>query len=267
MSKNKFVLNDTTTITQLNQFFAGLDDTTKVRARDLGEGKIELYVRKDTFKQFFTDKLRLGFLVERDYSKAVDRIKKMAAANGSTKSIKYKDEQDSAREEFGRHTHDFSASGLKGHLQHLAQHENNQLTAREALASGIPSRDDLSPELIATLTNSESIKKTQEFINSIFPSADEEKISQEIDNFFVYISGKYDLNCRLNPAAIDNEVARDFADTWLKTIEEEGKMRESHSARLEAPLLDPKLKETLTEICRSVVKYAKDQEPGSKDKQ
>ena len=161
MSKNKFVLNDTTTITQLNQFFAGLDDATKVRARDLGEGKIELYVRKDTFKQFFTDKLRLGFLVERDYSKAVDRIKKMAAANGSTKSIKYKDEQDSAREEFGRHTHDFSASGLKGHLQHLAQHENNQLTAREALASGIPSRDDLSPELIATLTNSESIKKLE----------------------------------------------------------------------------------------------------------
>ena len=44
-------------------------------------------------------------------------------------------------------------------------------------------------------------------------------------------------------------------------------MRESHSARLEAPLLDPKLKETLTEICRSVVKYAKDQKPGSKDKQ
>ena len=74
MPTNKLILTQQTSISAVVDFFKVQDPTKKVRARDLGDGRTELYVRKDSFKQFFTDKLRPDFLVKRDYLKAKDHI-------------------------------------------------------------------------------------------------------------------------------------------------------------------------------------------------
>jgi hypothetical protein len=69
----KLTLNPSTTLTQVGDYFKN-NQTREIRARDLGGGNIQLYVRKDSFKQFFTDKLRLDYSVKRDYRKATDHI-------------------------------------------------------------------------------------------------------------------------------------------------------------------------------------------------
>lgn len=74
MPFNKLILTQTTSVSDVVEFFKNNEPTKQVRARDLGDGRIELYVRKDSFKQFFTDKLRPGFLVERDYLKAQNHV-------------------------------------------------------------------------------------------------------------------------------------------------------------------------------------------------
>ncbi len=70
----KLILNEQTSINEVSNYFDKLDPGKKVRARSLGDGQIELYVRKNSFKQFFTDKLRPDFLVKRDYIAARNYI-------------------------------------------------------------------------------------------------------------------------------------------------------------------------------------------------
>ena len=267
MSKNKITLYYGMSINELNQFFAGLDDTTKVRARDLGGGKIQLYVRKDTFKHFFTDKLRLGFLVEHDYSKAIDRIKEIVNDRISTKSIKYADEQKSAYEELKKHTHDFSASTLKQHLTRLAEQEKKQIRAKANLNSGFPSRAYFSDSVRQILRETESIKKTEQFIRSFAAPEESKKISDETENFFNYSDRIFSYEHQYLPS-VDYEAARDFAYTWLSAIEEEEKIEKlPNTPSRTMPPLGSNLKKTLTEICQRIVQNAKDQELGSKDKQ
>ena len=67
------ITQDTSLNTVLNFLNVGNSDK-QIRAKDLGNGAIKLYVRKDTFKQFFTDKLRLSSNVKRDYTKARNHI-------------------------------------------------------------------------------------------------------------------------------------------------------------------------------------------------
>ena len=72
----KLILKKDTSINEVSSYFDKLDPGKKVRARSLGDGQIELYVRKNSFKQFFTDNLRPDFLVKRDYIAARNHILK-----------------------------------------------------------------------------------------------------------------------------------------------------------------------------------------------
>ena len=74
MSIDKLILNKTTTLEDVANYFKDLGPNKQVRARELGDGSIQLYVRKDSHKQFFTDKLKPDFLVRRDYLSAKNAI-------------------------------------------------------------------------------------------------------------------------------------------------------------------------------------------------
>ena len=47
MSTNKLTLTKTTTLEQVTDYFKNLGPDKRVRARELGDGRIQLYVRKD----------------------------------------------------------------------------------------------------------------------------------------------------------------------------------------------------------------------------
>ena len=74
MGTNKLTLTKSTTLEQVTNYFKDLDPDKQVRARELGDGRIQLYVRKDSHKQFFTDKLKPDYLIKRDYANAKQQI-------------------------------------------------------------------------------------------------------------------------------------------------------------------------------------------------
>jgi hypothetical protein len=78
MSTNKLTLTKTTTLEQVTDYFKNLGPDKRVRARELGDGRIQLYVRKDSHKQFFTDKLKSDFLIKRDFANAKKQIIEIA---------------------------------------------------------------------------------------------------------------------------------------------------------------------------------------------
>ena len=90
MSPNKLTLTKSTTLEQVTNYFKDLGPDKQVRARELGDGSIQLYVRKDSHKQFFTDKLKPDYLIKRDYLNAKKQILDIAnelEANGHKSRI------------------------------------------------------------------------------------------------------------------------------------------------------------------------------------
>ncbi len=78
MSADKLTLTSSTTLEQVTNYFKDLGPDKQVRARELGDGRIQLYVRKDSHKQFFTDKLKPDYLIKRDYANAKKQILEIA---------------------------------------------------------------------------------------------------------------------------------------------------------------------------------------------
>lgn len=74
MSPNKLTLTKSTTLEDVTNYFKDLGPDKRVKARELGDGRIQLYVRKDSAKQFFTDKLKPDYLIKRDYANAKKQI-------------------------------------------------------------------------------------------------------------------------------------------------------------------------------------------------
>ena len=50
MSIDKLIRNKTTTLEDVAKYFEDLGRDKQVRARELGDGRIQLYVRKDSHK-------------------------------------------------------------------------------------------------------------------------------------------------------------------------------------------------------------------------
>jgi hypothetical protein len=84
MKPSSIILNQDTTIRTVVKFLSVGNSNRQIRAKDLGNGEIRLYVRKDTFKQFFTDKLRLNSDVKRDYTKARNHILELVGKTDSS---------------------------------------------------------------------------------------------------------------------------------------------------------------------------------------
>jgi hypothetical protein len=88
MAEQKITLTNTTSISDIANFFQGLDDTQKVRARQTKEGSTELYVRGSSKWHLLTDNLKFGFFVTRDYQAAQEKITDILNQNGALKSIR-----------------------------------------------------------------------------------------------------------------------------------------------------------------------------------
>ena len=125
MPEMKIRLTDTTSISDITNFFQKLDDTQKVRARKINENEIELYVRGSSKWHLVTDNLKLGFLVTRDYQAAKKKIEDIFNKNGIIKSMRAP--QEKLNNVMSNHQHDFHAREIKTDLQNaekiIAQHE------------------------------------------------------------------------------------------------------------------------------------------------
>ena len=109
MSPNKLTLTKSTTLEQVTNYFKDLGPDKQVRARELGDGRIQLYVRKDSRKQFFTDKLKPDFLIKRDYANAKKQIIEIAnkIGNNRNKACILSSVQKAIEGQGQAHKHDF----------------------------------------------------------------------------------------------------------------------------------------------------------------
>jgi hypothetical protein len=125
MSADKLLLTKSTTLEQVTHYFKDLGPDKQVRARELGGGRIQLYVRKDSSKQFFTDKLKPDYLIKGDYLNARNQIFNMACKTENMgeneASIIFH-----IRRTMDSHRHDFSTT------------EFNQSTARFLNPTDLP---------------------------------------------------------------------------------------------------------------------------------
>ncbi len=115
MAEIKIKITDNTSISDIANFFKGLDDTQTVRARQTRDGAIELYVRGSSKWHLLTDNLKLGFLVTRDYQAAQEKIDNIFKKNGVIKSIKAP--QEKLNTSFSNHQHDFYVREIKSDFQ------------------------------------------------------------------------------------------------------------------------------------------------------
>ncbi len=108
MRTDKLTLNKDTTLEEVATYFKNLGPDKQVRARELEDGRIQLYVRKDSDKQFFIDKLKPDYLIKRDYLNARNKILDMACKIDNTRekaTIVFH-----IRRTLDNHRHDFSTT-------------------------------------------------------------------------------------------------------------------------------------------------------------
>lgn len=105
MAEIKLILTDTTSVSDIANFFQRLDDTQQVRARQTKEGVIELYVRGSSKWHLLTDNLRFGFLVTRDYQAAKEKIEDIFKEHRVINLLRAP--KDNLSKSISTHQHDF----------------------------------------------------------------------------------------------------------------------------------------------------------------
>ena len=119
MSADKLLLTKSTTLEQVTHYFKDLGPDKQVRARELGGGRIQLYVRKDSSKQFFTDKLKPDYLIKHDYLNAKKQILEIANKienNGNKARILFHVRR---AIEFEGHRHDFYTNEFNRRMEYF----------------------------------------------------------------------------------------------------------------------------------------------------
>lgn len=128
MRTDKLILNEKTKLEDVTNYFKNLGPDKHVRARELGDGRIQLYVRKDSPKQFFTDKLKPDYLIKRDYLNARNKIFDMVCKIKDTR-------EDKAhiifhvRKTLDNHRHDFFVNEFNRSTEDFLSQKNNPKTA------------------------------------------------------------------------------------------------------------------------------------------
>lgn len=214
MPPNKLILTQQTSVSEVAQFFKDQNSTKQVRARDLGDGRIKLYVREDSFKQFFTDKLRFGFLVERDYLKAQNHvlniIKKSDPAGENSSAFA------GIKKGLDAHRQNFYLGEFSNHLDD-ALYRNEELSlAKEILK--------LDGSLVNSLTaigqtvNSPDVEREIETVlHAIKDPGDKEIFKRNFDALRAVMKGP-GPGCQTELTTIDYHCAIDFCRVWLKEI-------------------------------------------------
>jgi len=225
MSSNKLILDQNTSINEVADYFKGLDPSKHVRSRKRGDGQIELYVRKDSFKQFFTDKLRAGFLVKRDYKEAKNRI--LEIVNRADPSGKNLSGITKIKESFAAHKHDFYGDKVNHEFENLSRYLKKQTEAKEILDSiksseKIPKDDGNFEDLQRFKDN---VKNSQEFLKL---NLNHDLIDSQSEHLFNFLQQKYalrkeklsenDIGNNGAPVFIDYKAIKDFALAWQEAI-------------------------------------------------
>ena len=225
MSSDKLTLNQNTSINDVNNYFEHLDPDKQVRARKTGSGEIELYVRKDSFKQFFTDKLRPGFLVACDYKEARTRI--LTIMSQAKLPLEELSSVHNIKQSIGLHKHDFYANKVNNEFKKLSEYLTKQTQAKEVLDSikvriKIPEGDENFEELE---TFKAYVKKSQETLGL---NLNNSLIDSQSENLFNFLQEKYvlqkdgdnenDIGNNVAPVFIDYEAIKDFGLTWQEAV-------------------------------------------------
>jgi hypothetical protein len=211
----KLIFNEKTSINEVSSYFDKLDSGKKVRARSLGDGQIELYVRKNSFKQFFTDKLRPDFLVKRDYITAREHIFKIidqAAPFEKNSHLLFK-----IKQSLSNHNHDFCSHDISLGMQHLlhapAEKKNSEtILENHWKAANV---DNFSKEMISGSGGQKIISKIIESVKD----PEDKKILQR--NFNALNAILFSSSPSKNSlTTIDYHHAIDFSRAWLKELPE-----------------------------------------------
>ena len=214
MPLNKLILTQKTSVSDVVEFFKNNEPTKQVRARDLGDGRIELYVRKDSFKQFFTDKLRPGFLVERDYLKAQNHvlniIKKSDPAGENSSAFA------GVKRGLVAHQQNFYLGEFSNYLDDaLYRHEEINL-AKEILklyGSRVNSLSDIGK----TVNSQEAQQEISRILHAIKDPGDKAILKRNFDALNAVMQKPGPGN-QTQLTLIDYNCAIDFFRVWLKEI-------------------------------------------------
>lgn len=210
MPPNKLILTQQTSVSEVAQFFKVQNSKKQVRARDLGDGRIKLYVREDSFKQFFTDKLRFGFLVERDYLKAQNHvlniIKKSDPAGENSSAFA------GIKKGLDAHRQNFYSGEFSNHLDNaLRPHEEL------SLAKEILKLDRLTVNSQIDIRQALNSQEVLQVVNAINDPVDKEIFERNFSAFSAIMNLSGPGNRGLL-TIIDYHCAIDFCRVWLKEI-------------------------------------------------
>jgi hypothetical protein len=212
----RLTIKSDTSIDQVVNFLQFSEQGTRIRARNLNDGGIELYVRKDSFKQFFTDKLRFGCYVQQDYNAARSRILEIireadpAGENSSALS--------SIRRSLASDKYDFRADEFKKNLQTALS--SGTVKAKEILGMEY-SQGDLRNDITKLIRNSTAQEEISKVMNSIKNPADRETFEKNFSALdFITSRPRTMGQATPPPTIIDYNRAIDFFRVWLKEVKE-----------------------------------------------
>lgn len=127
MKNDKLILNENTSFEDVANYFKNLGSDEQVRPKKLDDGSIQLYVRKNSHKQFFSDKLKPDFLARRDYLSARNKILDIAdRINASPKKAAILFH---IRRTLDDHRHDFYVNEFNRSTEAFLNSKNNSKTA------------------------------------------------------------------------------------------------------------------------------------------
>ena len=213
MTPDKLIIDKESSINEVTNYFENLDSSKRVRARDLGDGRIELYVRKDSFKQFFTDKLRPDSLVKRDYQKARDYIFSML--NQIDPSVENLPSLKCITKPLTKHNHDFCV-GIFNQGMHHFLHSSSQIENTKAIIKNNWRDADVYELLKTALPSEEGQKEISEIIKAVKDPEDRKILERNFNALnAVMFSKKSQKN---SPTVIDCHHAIDFFRAWLKEL-------------------------------------------------
>lgn len=210
----RITITQDTSINQIVDFLNYGNSKSRIRARDLKEGGIELYVRKNSLKQFFTDKLRLRCHVEQDYNAArnliLDIIKKADPAGENSFALL------SIKNSVADNKHDFR-------LHEFSENLNSALTGGVELAKqilelhGSPGNPDCTT---GQFLRNEAVKAEISKVMNSITNPNDKKIFEKNFNALKSVTEKpnpFDSTLLTN---IDYNCAIDFFRVWLKETKE-----------------------------------------------
>lgn len=218
MTSSKLILTQKTSVDEVNIFFKSDDLTKKVRARDLGNGQTELYVRKDSFKQFFTDKLRPDFLVKRDYLKAKNHILdivKKSDPDGENSSAFL-----TIKKGMEYHKHDFYANNFSVYLNDAIYRKEEFTPLKEILEVDKSKANSLSA--IGKIVNSKDIQEEITKVMNAIKDESDKDIFERNFTALLAVMQRQGPGYSAEPTVIDYKCAIDFFRVWLKEVKETG---------------------------------------------